>query len=89
MEIARLRSSRLMLRQSALPLAVTSAVALGEFFLHPQKWQAIIAFLVLGLLAWGALMQERQLAIYAQWRTLEIAFWIEGIDDALSLDPPL
>lgn len=84
LEIARLRSSGLMLRHSAPPLAAASAIALGEFFFHPEKWKAIIASLFLGLLAWGALMQGRQFALWARWKTLELAFWITDIDDALS-----
>lgn len=84
LEIARLRSTGLMLRHSVPPLAAASAIALGEFFFHPQKWQAIIASLFLGLLAWGALIQGREFARWSRWKTLETAFWINDIDGALS-----
>lgn len=83
-EIARLRSTGLMLRYSVPPLAAASAIALGEFFFHPQKWQAIIVSLFLGLLAWGALIQGREFARWARWKTLETAFWINDVDGALS-----
>lgn len=82
MEVSRLRASGLMLRNSASPLALAGLIAVVEAFngRSPVLMAACaVVFAATSLLLIG---QARKLSRWATMKTLELSFWLPGIDDS-------
>jgi len=81
MEITRLRAVGLMVRNSAIPLAVGAVVAVVELVAGGPRVFAACAAVLLGLVAVAALDQGRRLRGWANQKILELAYWVPEIDE--------
>jgi len=88
-EIIRLRALGLMLRKSVPALGLASVVAVVELFVSNDRLLAALCAALLVLATIGALRHGRDFTFWANSKTLEVAFWIPGVDDAfeVSADP--
>jgi hypothetical protein len=77
LEIARLRSTGIMLRHAALPLAAGAVVALAEVAASDERLVALAAAALLAPAAYGALARGREFAEWAHAKTLEVAYWLD------------
>jgi hypothetical protein len=84
-EVVRLRAAALMLSNAAPAFAVGALVALVEVFTG-DPLPAAGAGVLFVLAAVAAVLQGDRMHQWANLKTLEVAFWIEGVDDAVS--PP-
>jgi hypothetical protein len=80
-EVSRMRALGLMLRESAAALILAAAVAVVEFFASANRDMAGALFLLFVLAAIGALRQGKKLVLWANTKTLEVAFWIPEVDE--------
>ena len=83
LEIIRLRAVGLMLRNSAAAFALGSIVALVEIVASNNSAFAASCCIVLLLAAGGSEWNSARLSHWADMKTLEVAFWIPGIDQEL------
>lgn len=84
-EVVRLRAAGLMLSNAAPVLVLGALVALVEVFTG-DPLPAAGAGVLLILSATASVLQADRLHLWANFKTLEVAFWMEGIDEAVS--PP-
>jgi hypothetical protein len=82
-EIIRLRAVGLMLRNSAPAFGIGSVVAAVEIVAADVVGFAAFCSALLLLAAIGSLWHARRLIYWADMKTLEVAFWIPGIDDEI------
>jgi hypothetical protein len=83
-EITRVRASGVMLRGLAAPFAAGTVVALVDGGLHARWVEGAVAAAVLALASGLAVVRGSEMARWAVQKTLELAFWIDGIDDRLA-----
>jgi len=79
-EISRLRAAGLMLRNSAVPLALGAFTAGVESALGPARVHAGVVAALLALATLIALRRSLRLRSWALAKTFELAFWIPDID---------
>jgi hypothetical protein len=77
LEIARLRSTGLMLRHSAPPLFAATAVALVEVGAGDHRLAALAAAVALALSTYGSVARGRELGQWAHLKTYEVAYWLD------------
>ena len=78
-EVSRLRATGLMLRSSAVPTALFAFAALAEIGFGPHRVLAAIAMVVLLLAAYGFAYHGRELRLWANRKTYQIAYWLDEI----------
>jgi uncharacterized membrane protein YqjE len=83
-EISRLRALGLMLRNASLPFASAALVAVVEVFTSGRPAFAAVAALALALAVAGCQWHGRTMLNWATVRTLEVSFWLPGVDDRLA-----
>ena len=83
LEIARLRSTGLMLRHSTPPLLAATVVALVEVVAGDQRLAALAAAVALALAAYGAVARGREMGQWAHLKTYEVAYWLDDAPAAL------
>jgi hypothetical protein len=83
-EIGTMRAQSLMLRNIALALALALVVALVELVLGGHRTVAGGIVALLPFAALGMLRQGRKLWHVSRLKTLEICFWLPGIDQKLT-----
>ncbi|WCN02988.1 hypothetical protein [Streptomyces sp. M92] len=87
-EITRLQGVALMLRNSALALTFACVAALAELAVGPERvWAAVSSALLLAALI-AAVRHGRRVRHWDRLKTLEICFWIPGIDDSFATRRP-
>lgn len=82
-EIHRLRAVGLMVRNCCVPLAAGAVTAAVEAFAGHRVGAAVVCAVLLAGAAVSALQQNGRLRHWAALRTLEVCYWIPGIDEAL------
>ena len=82
-EIARLQAIGLMLRNSAPPLVLGAVAAVVDAATNTQPALSICCAVILPVAAAGCLYQSARMSYWSYVKTLELAFWIPGIDDSL------
>ena len=82
-DIVRMRAQSLMLRNTALALAVAVVVALVELAVGHHRPLAGGSAVLLLLAALSAMREGRNLWHVSRLKTLEICFWIPGIDQTI------
>jgi hypothetical protein len=82
-EMARLTAIGIMLRNVAPALALGAITALVEAIHGASPVFAVSCFAILALAAAGSLWQAGRMTHWADMKTLELAFWIPGIDNEL------
>jgi hypothetical protein len=87
LEMTRLRAIGLMLRNVAPALALGAITSLVEAIRGDSVAFATSFFVILALAAAGSLWQAGRLTHWADMKTLELAFWIPGIDNSLFPQP--
>jgi hypothetical protein len=80
-EVSRVRSNGIMLRNAFPPLFLASAVSLVEFLAGANRVFAACCAIIFLLAAIAALRHGRTLAGWAIAKTLQVAFWTTGWDD--------
>jgi hypothetical protein len=80
-EVARLRASGLMLRNSAPPLLFAAVAAVVETFAGPRPLPAATFAAVFAAVSVVLLVQGRKLGYWASLKTLELCFWLPEVDD--------
>ena len=83
-DIVRMRAQSLMLRNTALALALAVVVALVELAVGDHRLPAGGGAVLLLLAALGAMREGRNLWHVSRLKTLELCFWIPGIDQAMA-----
>jgi len=86
-EILRLRAVSLMCRSSVAPLLLATAVALVEVVVGTNPVLAILAALVFGALALGALQHGQEASHWGNKKCLEVAYWLPDLEARRSPDP--
>jgi hypothetical protein len=87
-EISRLRAGGTMLRGLVIPSLLAAAVGLVDFAIAPhESWTLVIAGLFSGF-AVLAHIRSLEMLRWAVSRTLELAFWLPEIDQAIDRRPP-
>jgi hypothetical protein len=87
-EISRFRAVGLMLRNSALPLALGALVGIAEAVLGSRKVEAATVSFLLALAVLLAVRRSVQLRNWARMKTLQLAYWVPGIDERMmQLEP--
>jgi hypothetical protein len=86
LEMLRLRATGLMLRNVAPALAFGAITSLAEAIHGDSRAFAICCFAILLFAATGSLWQAGRMSHWADMKTLELAFWIPGIDNDLNPD---
>jgi hypothetical protein len=87
-EILRLRAAGLMLRNAAPALLLGFVIAVVEVFTSRSHWFAGVLAALLAVGSASLLVQSRRLAYWASLKTLELSFWIPGIDEKCRVDEP-
>ena len=82
-EIARLQAIGLMLRNSAPPLVLGAVAAVVDAATNTQPALSICCAVILPVAAAGCLYQSARMSYWSYVKTLELAFWVPGIDDSL------
>ncbi|RCG18202.1 hypothetical protein DQ392_15485 [Streptomyces reniochalinae] len=82
-EITRLQGVALMLRNSALALVFALVVAMIELVVGPARVLAGICAALLLVSLTAAIRHGRRVRHWDRLKTLEICFWIPGIDNSL------
>lgn len=82
-EIIRLRAVGLMLRSSAPAFALGCLVSISEIVASTDPGFAVFCSVLLLLAAIGSLWHSARLTHWANMKTLDLAFWIPGIDENL------
>jgi uncharacterized membrane protein len=85
MEIGRLRSVGLMLRNTAPVFALGAIVEIADALTGAHPVVAVCCIVIFLLVAVGCLSQSAILRHWANMKTLELAYWIPDIDH--SIDP--
>jgi hypothetical protein len=88
-EISRLRAAGLMLRSSALPLALGAVIALVELALAPRRLDLAAIALLLGGATIMSVRRSVQLRTWARSKTLQLAYWLPSIDESVMGAPAL
>jgi hypothetical protein len=87
LEIVRLRAIGLMLGNVAPALALGAVTSLVEAIHGDSPTFATSCFAILSLAAAGSLWQAGRMSHWADMKTLELAFWVPGIDNDLEPHP--
>jgi len=82
-EIARLQAVGLMLRNSAPPLILGAVAAVANAATNTHPVLSIYCAIILPIAAAGCLFQSARMSYWSYAKTLELAFWVPGIDDGL------
>lgn len=83
-EVSRVRATAVMLRGLVAPLAAGAVVAVLDGVTH-GRW--VEGLLVAALLTTGsvlALLRGSEMTRWAHQKTLELAFWVDGVDERLA-----
>lgn len=83
-EITRVRASAVMLRGLVVPLAAGSVVAVVDGGLHGRWVEGLLAAAVLAVGSALALRRGSEMTGWAHQKTLELAYWIDGVDERLT-----
>jgi hypothetical protein len=87
-EVNRLRATGLMARNAGPALAIAAVTALVEVF---TSGHALLAAVCVVMFAAGSLLlilEGRRLGYMASMKTLELSYWLPGIDDKTVPGPP-
>ena len=80
-EITRLRAAGLMLRNCAPPLLLGFVAAIVELVAGSNPALVVTSAALFGSAFFAVIVQGRRLAHWATMKTLELCFWIPGIDE--------
>ncbi|MFL6145405.1 MAG: hypothetical protein ACJ72N_26535 [Labedaea sp.] len=80
-EVLRLRAAGLMLRNAAPALLLGFLVAVVEVFTSHSRWFAAVVAVLLASGSVSLLAQSRRLGYWASLKTLELSFWMPGVDE--------
>jgi len=81
MEISRFRATGLMLRNCSIPFLAACIVSIAQAIAGPRSGPAIICAILFAAAVWSSIRQGKRLREWAVMKTLEICYWIPGIDD--------
>lgn len=84
MEISRFRATGLMLRNCAVPFLMASIVSMVEAAVSTNRAAAILCAVLFGAAALSCVGQGRRLRGWAAMKTLQICYWIPGIDEMIT-----
>jgi hypothetical protein len=87
-EVNRLRASGLMARNSGPALALASVTALVEVFTSGHPVPALVCAVVFAPASVLLILEGRRLGHMASIKTLELCFWLPGIDDRIRSAKP-
>jgi len=83
LEISRLRAVGLMLRNCSVPFLLACVTAIVEVVIGNHRPIAILSSIAFAAATLSGIRQGKRLREWANMKTLEICFWIPGIDDAV------
>jgi len=87
-EVTRLRTGGLMLRNSSPPMAFGFAASAVELVLGRNTLFAVGCVVLFAAAFPGLITQGRKLSYWASLKTLELCFWIPEIDDKVIVPAP-
>ena len=87
-EVNRLRATGLMARNAGPALALSAVTALVEVFTSGHPLLAVLCVVMFAAGSVLLILEGRRLGYMASMKTLELSFWLPGIDDTTAAKPP-
>lgn len=84
LEISRLRATGLMLRNCSVPFLLASVVSIVEAATGMRPLLAALCALLFAGAVLSCIFQGKRLRVWADMKTLQICYWIPGIDNMVS-----
>jgi hypothetical protein len=83
LEISRLRATGLMLRNCSVPFLFASVVSIVEAAIGSRPLLAALCALLFAGAVLSCIFQGKRLRVWADMKTLQICYWIPGIDNMI------